>query len=81
MSDSVQEHNSKSNPLHEKYDADHTVGENNVEVLGMDLHNPVFFASAFFVVLFVILTLLFPQQSSDYYEAAKGWSIHNVYTA
>ena len=81
MSDSVQEHNSKNNPqnnpLHEKYDADHTVGENNVEVLGMDLHNPVFFASAFFVVLFVILTLLFPQQSSDYYEAAKGWSINN----
>ena len=76
MSDSVEEPN-KTNPLHEKYDTDHKVGEDNVEILGMDLHNPVFFASSFFVVFFVILTLIFPEQSKEYYEAGKDWSIAN----
>lgn len=75
--DSDLEHKIKHNPLHEKYDADHEVGENNVEVLGMDLHNPVFFTSAFFVVFFVILTLLFPDKSGEYFAAAKDWSIDN----
>lgn len=77
MSDSDKEHNEPENPLHEKYDTEHELGENNVEVLGMDLHNPVFFTSAFFVVFFVILTLLFPDKSGEYYKVAKDWSIAN----
>ncbi|MBV34239.1 MAG: glycine/betaine ABC transporter [Rickettsiales bacterium] len=77
MSVSDKESSEIQNPLHEKYDADHEVGENNVELLGMDLHTPVFFTSSFFVIFFVILTLLFPEKSSDYYEAAKNWSISN----
>ncbi|WP_223670719.1 BCCT family transporter [Kangiella shandongensis] len=77
MSDSDKEHNETQNPLHEKYDTEHEIGEDNVELLGMDLHNPVFFTSSFFVIFFVILTLIFPKESSDYYEAAKDWSIAN----
>ena len=71
------DHNTPQNPLHEKFDTDHEIGENNVEILGMDLHNPVFFASSFFVIFFVLLTLLFPDRSGAYYEAAKSWSIEN----
>ncbi|WP_018624868.1 BCCT family transporter [Kangiella aquimarina] len=71
------DHNTPINPLHEKFDTDHEIGENNVEIMGMDLHNPVFFASSFFVIFFVILTLLFPERSGNYYEAAKSWSIEN----
>ncbi|GGF03386.1 BCCT family transporter [Kangiella profundi] len=69
--------NTPQNPLHERFDTDHEIGENNVEILGMDLHNPVFFASSFFVIFFVLLTLLFPDRSGAYYEAAKSWSIEN----
>ncbi|HEY9032027.1 MAG TPA: BCCT family transporter [Kangiella sp.] len=76
MSDSdKKEPNSSKNPLHKKYDTEHEIGENNVEVLGMDLHNPVFFTSSFFVVFFVILTLIFPERSNEYYQIAKNWSI------
>ena len=77
MSVSDKESSAIHNPLHDKYDTDHEVGDNNVEIMGMDLHNPVFFASAFFVCLLVILTLLFPEKSSNYYGAAKDWSIGN----
>ncbi|ACV26766.1 BCCT family transporter [Kangiella koreensis] len=77
MSDSVKEPKSSVNPLHKKYDTDHELGENNVEVLGMDLHNPVFFTSTFLIVFFVILTLLFPEKSEDAYKAAKAWSTGN----
>lgn len=75
MVDSTKEPHSSNNPLHDKYDTEHEVGDNNVEILGMDLHNPVFFTSSFFVIFFVLLTLLFPEKSSVYYEAAKDWSI------
>lgn len=75
MSHSAKEPKSSVNPLHKKYDTDHELGENNVEVLGMDLHNPVFFASSFFVIFFVLLTLIFPDKSNEYYQVAKNWSI------
>ncbi|AOE49867.1 BCCT family transporter [Kangiella sediminilitoris] len=77
MSETEKSEQTPQNPLHEKYDADHEVGEHNVEVLGMDLHNPVFFVSAFFVVFFVVLTLLFPDKSGEYYQAARNWSTDN----
>ena len=34
------------------YETDYEVGQDNVEVLGMDIHNPVFFLSAGLVLLF-----------------------------
>ena len=35
------------------------VGQDNVQVLGLDIHNPVFFISAIVIVGFVIVTLIF----------------------
>ena len=43
---------------------DYEVGQDNVKVMGLDVHNPVFFVSAVVIVAFVILTLMF-QESSD----------------
>ena len=34
-------------------------GQDNVKVLGLDVHNPVFFFSAVIIVAFVIFALIF----------------------
>ena len=57
------------------YQSDHVVGENNVEIMGMDLHNPVFFFSSTLIVVFVLLTLLFPELAKQSFDASKSWSI------
>ncbi|NVK21281.1 MAG: BCCT family transporter [Kangiellaceae bacterium] len=59
------------------YETEHEVGEHNVEVLGMDLHNPVFFFSSLLIVLFVIGTLIFPESAKQAFDASKAWSIDN----
>jgi len=59
------------------YDTDYEVGQDNVEALGLEMHNPVFFASAALIVLFVSLTLLFPESSRAMLEATRGWIINS----
>ena len=36
------------------YETDYDVGQDNVQVMGMDMHNPVFFISAVLILTFVI---------------------------
>ncbi len=59
------------------YKTDYEVGQDNVEVMGMDLHNPVFFISAVVILLFVVLTLIFPAGAKEALDGAKWWSINN----
>ncbi len=59
------------------YETDYEVGQDNVEIMGMDLHNPVFFMSAVLILLFVMLTLVFPVGAKEALESAKWWSINN----
>ena len=56
--------------------SNHEVGENNVQLLGMDVHNPVFMVSAILILLFVIGTLLLPAEAKQILESAKSWSIN-----
>ena len=35
-------------------DTDYEIGQDNVQVLGLDIHNPVFFVSAVIIIAFVI---------------------------
>lgn len=58
-----------------KYRSDYTTGENNIRKWGMDIHNPVFFVSASFIVLFVILTIQFPARTNEILGAARSWSL------
>ncbi|WP_233356004.1 BCCT family transporter [Henriciella aquimarina] len=55
------------------YDTDYEVGQDNVEVLGLDIHKPVFFLSAGLVILFAIASLVFRDATAGGLEAAKGW--------
>lgn len=57
------------------YKTDHDVGENNVKIAGLDIHNPVFLVSAILIALFVIGTLIEPKAAKEMLDSSKAWSI------
>ncbi|NVK19315.1 MAG: BCCT family transporter [Methylocystaceae bacterium] len=59
------------------YDTEYEVGQDNIQTLGMDMHNPVFWVSAILVLVFVIGTLMVPTEAKQAFDGAKGWSINN----
>ena len=58
-----------------KYRSDYTIGEDNIQVWGMDIHNPVFFVSASLIVLFVVITIQFPTQANAVLMTARAWCL------
>ncbi len=61
--------------IYDTYETDYEVGQDNLRLFGMDLHNPVFFISAVLILIFVIGTLLYPAEAKTLLNGAKGWSI------
>lgn len=61
-----------------QYETEYEIGQDNVDWLGLDLHNPVFFMSAGIVFLFSIATILFPEGSSAALGGAKAWTLTNL---
>jgi len=55
------------------YNTDHTIGENNIEFLGLDVHNPVFFIAAALVLTFIGLTLAYPDVAAAGLFATRDW--------
>nr|WP_321441433.1 BCCT family transporter [uncultured Hyphomonas sp.] len=60
------------------YETDYEVGQDNVEIAGLDVHNPVFFLSAGLIVLFSAMSLLFPEAATQYLTAAKTWTLQRA---
>ncbi|ANG61615.1 glycine/betaine ABC transporter [Marinobacterium aestuarii] len=60
-----------------EYDTDYELGQDNVQIMGMDVHNPVFGVSAGLILLFIVGTLLFPAEAKVALTGARGWSIDN----
>src|SRR5688500_5816922 len=54
---------------------DYEVGQDNVRILGLDLHNPVFFVSAVVIVAFVILVLMFQEGAGEFFGWLRPWLI------
>jgi len=54
-------------------DNEHKVGEQNSQVFGLDIHNPVFVVSALLVIVFVIATLLFLDQAAGVFTDMRVW--------
>lgn len=50
-------------------DTDYEIGQDNVNPMGLDIHNPVFFISGLSVVIFVFITLAFQTQATEFF----GW--------
>lgn len=51
----------------------YVVGQDNIEVLGLDIHNPVFVISALVVVGFVVLSLVFQTEAKHVFLALRPW--------
>jgi len=60
-----------------EYDCNYEVGQDNVEVLGLNVHNPVFFLAASLVLLFGGLTLIFPTASGEILRAARSHTLQS----
>ena len=52
-------------------DADREPGENNWQGYGFDINPPVFLISGGLIVLFIVLSLLFPDQAGPLYQDAR----------
>ena len=55
-------------------DIGHEIGEHNIRILSLDIHNPVFIVSAALVVMLVIGTLLFPEQATSLFADLRVWT-------
>lgn len=58
-----------------KYQSDYSVGDDNIQIWGMDIHNPVFFVSASLIVLFVMAVIQFPLEANEILSAARAWCL------
>ena len=59
------------------YITDYETGQDNIRKFGMDMHHPVFAVASVLVVLFVIVTLIAPNEAKTGFDGAKAWSIAN----
>jgi len=59
--------------LEDVYDTDYKVGQDNVTWLGLDLHNPVFLVSAVLMLLFVLVSLVIPEQANSGLTGLREW--------
>jgi betaine/carnitine transporter, BCCT family len=59
--------------IEDLYDTDYQIGQDNIRTMGLDLHAPVFPVSAALILLFVIMSLLFPEQANETLNSARVW--------
>lgn len=57
------------------YQSDYETGQDNIKLLGLDMHNPVFFISSSLIILFVIITLQFTEQTNQVLTTVRAWSL------
>ncbi|MFT6559137.1 BCCT family transporter [Sneathiella sp.] len=50
-------------------ETDYEVGQDNVNLFGLDIHNPVFMVSGLSIIVFVLITLMFQAEATDFF----GW--------
>jgi BCCT family betaine/carnitine transporter len=56
-----------------RYETEHKTGQNNISLLGLDVHNPVFFLAAVLMVAFISAALAAPEQASTLLFATRDW--------
>ena len=52
---------------------EYEVGQDNIQILGLDIHNPVFLISGVTIVAFVIGVLMFQEASAEAFGAVRSW--------
>ncbi|SIT69107.1 betaine/carnitine transporter, BCCT family [Ectothiorhodosinus mongolicus] len=73
MSSTTDELEEKIAELEQEYETDHEIGEQNINPLGLDLHNPVFVISAGLILLFVVGSLLMPEAANNALGSTRSW--------
>ncbi|GJL92266.1 BCCT family transporter [Hyphococcus sp.] len=64
-------------PEESVYETDYTTGQDNIEILGLDIHNPVFFASAALILSFAGSVLMFPESAGSVLTFARDWTLQH----
>ncbi|MDO5613771.1 MAG: BCCT family transporter [Paracoccus sp. (in: a-proteobacteria)] len=63
-------------------ETDYTIGQDNIEkrdaAIPFDIHNPVFGTSAAAIVIFTVLTLMFPAQAEPFFTGMRNWLTGNL---
>ena len=59
------------------YDTEYEVGQDNVDWMGFDIHNPVFPLSAVLILAFCVSALLMPQTAASFMQAARDWTLEH----
>ncbi|TPE50564.1 BCCT family transporter [Maribrevibacterium harenarium] len=67
--------NSRKSTRSSDYTSDYKAGQDNVQILGMDVNNPVFTTSALVIIAFIAFALIFPAESKEMLTGARSWSI------
>ncbi|MGF1473969.1 MAG: BCCT family transporter [Geminicoccaceae bacterium] len=54
-------------------ETDYEIGQDNITLLGLDIHNPVFLISGLTIVAFVFFTLIFQEFATEAFGALRPW--------
>lgn len=65
-------------PLDGFYETEHETGENNIQILGLDVHNPVFIISALIILTFSVGTLVFGDAAEAVLLGARDWTLRSA---
>ncbi len=60
-----------------QYETEYEIGQDNVEWMGMDIHNPVFPMAAGLILTFCISALSFPSVAAEVLKGARDWTLQN----
>ena len=51
--------------------SNYKIGQDNIQIFNLDIHNPVFLVSGLSVIVFVIITLMFQEQASSFFGTLR----------
>jgi len=57
----------------DRIDTEYEIGQDNVEVFGLDIHNPVFAISGLLIIAFVLITLMFQESAGAAFNELRPW--------
>ncbi|SLN42496.1 BCCT family transporter [Oceanibacterium hippocampi] len=63
--------------MRDRYETEYEIGQDNLKVYGMDIHNPVFWITSILILVFVVGSIAAPESANGLFNGAKGWSIDN----
>ena len=57
----------------EAVETNYKVGQDNIQLFGLDIHNPVFAVSSLTVIAFVLITLIFQDGAATFFGQLRPW--------